>query len=384
MTQKMTTGEYLQRVFETVGDEYTILGEYVDTRTKIPTRHNLCGTVWDLSPNKFLMGRRCPKCAVIRSHANVVQKSREDLYDKVLRVSNGTIELVGGDYESAESNVTFFCRMCENYFGQRVSNFLIRKRCPICNKAKNNHRRKTHDEFVQEIYEKYGTEYEVLGIYEKATVHIMMKHCCGHEWPVTPSNILRGFGCPVCGLNKRISSQRKDIDVFLEEIEIVGGGEYALVGEYVNTKTKVELLHVPCGSHIKITPANFLKGRGCRKCGTRSVGERRIRRFLENNNIPYEQEKTFPDCHGMRGGSLRYDFCIYDGNYVFALIEYQGIGHSSPLEYFGGEDGLIERHVNDYYKIYYCNKRDIPLILIDYTQYDQIEEILKEELFPYY
>lgn len=61
-TPKKTTEQFKQEVYDLVGDEYTALGEYKGTDTKITIKHNKCGYVWKITPNKFLHGRRCPRC----------------------------------------------------------------------------------------------------------------------------------------------------------------------------------------------------------------------------------------------------------------------------------------------------------------------------------
>lgn len=43
-------------------DEYDVLGEYVNNRTKILVRHKKCGCEWEVIPKDILRDRRCPKC----------------------------------------------------------------------------------------------------------------------------------------------------------------------------------------------------------------------------------------------------------------------------------------------------------------------------------
>ena len=60
--KKRTTEEFKKLVYDLVGDEYTVLGEYMTTLTKIQMRHNKCGTEFTPTPARFLEGTRCPKC----------------------------------------------------------------------------------------------------------------------------------------------------------------------------------------------------------------------------------------------------------------------------------------------------------------------------------
>lgn len=63
-------------------------------------------------------------------------------------------------------------------------------------------RRKTHEEFIKEVKDKYGNEYEILEKYVRSCIKIKVRHNCRecnyHEWEVTPSRLLLGKGCPVC------------------------------------------------------------------------------------------------------------------------------------------------------------------------------------------
>ena len=70
----VTTDEFKQEVYDLVGDEYTVDGEYVNIRTKIPIIHNVCGTRWMVRPNDFKQGSRCPKCAHAKKAGKKAQR----------------------------------------------------------------------------------------------------------------------------------------------------------------------------------------------------------------------------------------------------------------------------------------------------------------------
>lgn len=55
-------------------EEYTFLEEYKPNKQKIRVRHNVCGREYEVIPNNFLQGRRCPFCALTR---NVSDKEKE-------------------------------------------------------------------------------------------------------------------------------------------------------------------------------------------------------------------------------------------------------------------------------------------------------------------
>jgi predicted Zn-ribbon and HTH transcriptional regulator len=59
---KKTTNVFTREIFELVDDEYQVLGEYINSGAKIKIKHNVCDFEWDVVPDNFLGGSRCPKC----------------------------------------------------------------------------------------------------------------------------------------------------------------------------------------------------------------------------------------------------------------------------------------------------------------------------------
>ena len=62
-SKKKTTEEFKQEVYNLVKDEYTVLGEYINSREKILMRHNICNKEFMIVPNNLLnFNSRCPNC----------------------------------------------------------------------------------------------------------------------------------------------------------------------------------------------------------------------------------------------------------------------------------------------------------------------------------
>jgi hypothetical protein len=121
-------------------------------------------------------------------------------------------------------------------------------------------------------------------------------------------------------------------------------------------------------------------GRGCPICGE-SKGEQKVRKFLEINKINFEAQYDIKGLIGVNGGLLKFDFSILDSkNNLICLIEYDGEFHFG--KYF--EDQKYENTlIHDERKNNYCKNSNIPLLRIPYWQFDNIEEILHEELIKY-
>ena len=60
---KKTEDKFKKDVFDVVGDEYTVIGKYINKDTKIELLHNICGNIYTVTPGHFLnTGCRCTYC----------------------------------------------------------------------------------------------------------------------------------------------------------------------------------------------------------------------------------------------------------------------------------------------------------------------------------
>ena len=125
-----------------------------------------------------------------------------------------------------------------------------------------------------------------------------------------------------------------------------------------------------CGSIVKVSSHNLSSG-NTQSCGCmRSKGEFLIGKILQELNIAFEKQKTFPNLLG-KVNVLRFDFYLPEYN---TCIEYQGKQHYSSIDYFGGEEQLQIQQSYDKTKEKYCKEHDIKLIQIPYYDYEKINE----------
>lgn len=145
---------------------------------------------------------------------------------------------------------------------------------------------------------------------------------------------------------------------------------------------KCKCLH--CGNIISVRRSNLNHQYSC-GCLS-SYGEKLILDFCKDNNILYKKQVTFPDLKGQKGGLLRFDFGIYDiNNNLAALIEYNGIQHYEPVEFFGGKDRFDIQKEYDSLKQQYCQKHNIPLIILnDISQIKNLQEVISSVCFKSY
>ena len=124
-----------------------------------------------------------------------------------------------------------------------------------------------------------------------------------------------------------------------------------------------------CGNICEVSSHELLQNdtHSCGCLGT-SYGEFVIETILKNNNITYEQEKTFPNLHSPKGSLLRYDFYLPDKK---ILIEFDGIQHYEPDNYLN-QNNYIYRQQCDRMKNQYAKDNELRLYRIPYTAINKI------------
>lgn len=118
-----------------------------------------------------------------------------------------------------------------------------------------------------------------------------------------------------------------------------------------------------CGNEALVSSKNLVHG-DTKSCGClRSQGEIKIKQLLQEYNIPFQTEYSFPDLVSQKGYPLRFDFYV-NNSY---LIEFDGEQHFSEKTLFS-HDNLRDRQYNDMQKTLYAQNHNIPLIRIPYTK----------------
>ena len=143
---------------------------------------------------------------------------------------------------------------------------------------------------------------------------------------------------------------------------------------YEFKNTTMYVCKCDCGNHHFAT-VGHLKSGTVKSCGClKSSYEQIIQKVLEENNIRFIAEKTFPKLH-RAGYSLRFDFYIPELN---MLVEMQGQQHFIPVKFWGAEKGLQKRQEYDKAKEDFCKQNGYNLLKIFY--YDDVEKRVNEEI----
>ncbi len=162
----------------------------------------------------------------------------------------------------------------------------------------------------------------------------------------------------VDGIGGPITRNQKTLEFIEKAIKIHGNKfDYSLV-DYKNSKKKVNFICNSCKNIFEQIPNSHLSGYGCSKCAC-SKGENALIQIFDKNNINYIHQYTIPNFNQR----YRYDFYLSDYN---LLIEFHGIQHFKPIDYFGGTEGFKNIKERDLFKKELANLAKIKLIEFNY------------------
>lgn len=206
-----------------------------------------------------------------------------------------------------------------------------------------------------------------------------IKYRCpeGHIGEMRLNNFVYNKRCPKCAKIIMANKFKFTPNQVIEEVNKTGG-QIINPEEYVNINTKnLRFICLECGNEFVSSLKHFIQhgGQRCPDCtGSESLGERKVRKYLEDHNIKFEQEKWFDDCRDIN--PLPFDFYLPDYNMI---IEFDGQQHFCETNFFGEYYEIRQRH--DKMKNAYCQTKGIYLIRIPYTRINKVDEILDEELY---
>ena len=308
--------------------------------------------------------QRKHKCPVCRNNKRYNNNEFIEKCKKIYPSENFDYSQV--DYRNNKTNLKIICSE-HGIFEVRPDKFL-QKRTVGCKKCWD----KVYDtdSFIKKSNIVHKNKFD----YSQSTYignNIKLKIICEIHgvFEQTPHNHLKGYKCPNCSKNKKMTNED-----FIKKANIVHDKIYDY-GEtkYINCSTKVK---IRCEKHgiFEQTPSNHLDGCGCQICKN-SRGEKRIRNYLLKNNIIFDSEKRFNNCKNVI--SLPFDFFLPQYN---SCIEFDGEQHFFPKEIWGGTEGFEKTKNNDRIKNEYCLDNNIKLIRINFKEINSVEEIVRKNI----
>ncbi len=181
---------------------------------------------------------------------------------KQARAVHGTVyDYSESVYVNARTKMTITCNKCGHAFDQTPHNHLKGRGCPECMRLA---RTKTKAQFISEAIEVHGTIYDYSeSVYVNTGIKVTITCLtCGHVFKQTPSDHIRGHGCPNCNLAKTKTTAQ-----FIREAIKIHGTVYDYSKSvYVNARTKMTITCNKCGHVFEQNPNHHLQGCGCPNC----------------------------------------------------------------------------------------------------------------------
>lgn len=273
-----------------------------------------------------------------------------------------------------KDNSVIKCLDCGRRITTNTGELFRNRRKHICSKC-HYKRRDTaaNEEIIRKRLEGKASNVTFFMQDRKGIRHNMVSFTCNNCGRINTKEIANflkhKYDCGYCEGTK----QSKDTDIFLKELHEKHGNKFTLLTEYVNVKIPVKIKCNKCGFIRDIKPAALLRSGYCPKCDKKdSIGEKKIAKFLEQNNIKYISQMYFSNWNI---GIHYFDFYIPQYNLI---LEYHGIQHYEYNTYFHKNfEEFQYRQKKDIEKKETALKNGFNYISIKYTLLNNLDSILE-------
>lgn len=346
----MTKSEFLERAREKHGYKY----QYPNLSDKVLSSDNIIIIYNDVEYKqkvvKHILLGRCPE-------KNTPKKTTKEFIKEAIDVWGNKYDYSLVEYKGALKKIKV---LFEGIVFEQTAISHLRMLAPELTM--------NQEYFIRKATEKWGNKYDYsLVKYVKSDKKVKIIHNC-IIYEQTPSGHL--YGAPE---NIKLSI-RKTTEQFIKESNIIHDNKYSYNNtNYVKNNIKV-IINCPIHGDFTQNPLSHIQGCGCPNCNE-SKGEKQIVRFLDKNRILYYRQHKFDDCKNIY--QLPFDFYIPS---MRTIIEFDGIQHFQPVEYFGGLKAYESVKINDKIKDEYCEEQYIELIRIRYDNIDDVYRILWDSL----
>lgn len=374
---KLTREEFIKRAKEIHGDKYDYsLVVYVNALTKVKIICPKHG-VFEQTPAMHLYGQGCPMCGHEQKGA-YKRKTQEQFLKEMQEMYGDKYDFSQSQYKGTHDDVVVICKK-HGSFLRTPHELLDGRGCPVCTP----HSVWNTETFITRAKEIHGDKYS----YEKTEYKSIHEKVCitckehGDFWIEPNYHINYESGCPICGHEKgwqKLSELKTYTqEQFVKKSREMHGDKYDYSkAVYTGSNDKVCVICPEHGDFWQVA-GEHMRGHGCPSCSD-SRGEKRIAVWLNNNGIEYERQYKIQNMSLLCSNKNIYaDFYLPNDKII---IEFNGKQHYVPVDYFGGEENFERQQYRDEFLSLYCKQVGIKLIEISYTEYDNIEKILKKKI----
>lgn len=325
-----------------------------------------CGTIYTLSAAENFISKTkhciCKQCNNDYSGARYDMVSIQDKIKELFPFEN--LKVV--QYTTMKEPCIVQCVSCNNIYNfSRAENVLNKKKQSVCKQCRPNKieimddKRMIFINFINSSSDfKLFPNTDVSKYRSQDLVPTVCQHCGKINYKYI-NDYLRGRGCSC-----QCTNTLKTLDQINNEID----GDYEIL-EYNGMEHFAKIKHKVCGFIYNKNPRHYV----CPRCQKeKSKGEKVIKQFLSDLSINFLQEQSVQ----INNHNLRFDFYLPE---LATFIEFQGIQHFEPVNYFGGEEKFKKQMEYDNLKRKYCIENNFTLLEITYQDLEnnKIFDILK-------
>lgn len=383
-------------VFTRYNDKFEVIIDDLHPNSSIVVRNKCdhCGEEYDMIFDNYTDAMSkfgevvCQKCSAIRRANSTLKERQEKMYVLILdfcKLHNYTLITKKEELINNQSRVVYICPI-HGKCTTKVTSIQQGKQCYKCSRAlalkkksETTLRQRQKSLYLKALnacvikgYELISKKEDIVNnktyIIYKCPIHGLQK--------MRISNLINGKGCPKCDIDAKSERYRLSPDEVEMRVNSLGG-KLLNKQDYINRSERNLIIEcIYCGTPFITSLVLFTQhgGQMCSNCkDDESIGERRIRRYLEENNILFEQEKWFDDCRDVN--PLPFDFYLPDYN---MLIEFDGKQHYEQGHFTHSH--LMYTQAHDSIKNNYCRENNVNLLRIPYWDMNRIESILNDKL----
>lgn len=131
---KITHRDFVMRMYNKFKCEYSVLSIVDGMHNHINVRHNDCGYIFRVTPHKILNETRCPKCANLNK-GNHNKRDNKKFIEEAIKTHGDKFDYSLLKYENCKLPIEIICKKHNIKFTQTPENHLISKHCcPECEK----------------------------------------------------------------------------------------------------------------------------------------------------------------------------------------------------------------------------------------------------------
>lgn len=148
--KKDKTALWFDEVTTKTNGEYTAIDEYKTCKHKNVILHNLCGNKYNVTPDRFRAGNRCPICN--QKRAAMGRRMTTDTFKNKVKDILGETYTVLTEYTTCHEKVTIRHEYCDTLYEVMPRHILYdRNACPFCSFRNNqSNAEKYIDEYLTE------------------------------------------------------------------------------------------------------------------------------------------------------------------------------------------------------------------------------------------